>query len=142
MNVNEMLSSMARSGQLNLGGFGGGYPVKTLAVVNGKTYEKDHSLFRTDVPFNMLRHMLMSQLPSLTNSMKYSFSWIADEIIAYKMFELRQANRRWENAPDDEVDEKVLKLKGCIMCEKKRKDLKLCSGCKHVQVGFSVCCVI
>ena len=137
-----MLSSIARSGQLNLGGFGGGYPVKTLAVVDGKTYEKDHSLFRGDVPFDILRRMLTSELPSLTDedSMKYSLSWIADEIIAYNIFELRKTNRGWENAPDEEVDEKVLKGKGCIMCAKKNKDLKLCSGCKHVQVSVQFLC--
>lgn len=142
-NVNDMLSQMARSGQLNIGGFGGGYPIKTLAVIDGKTYEKDYSLLRTDMPFGHLRRFLTSSLPYLeedANEM-YSLSWIADETIAYQTFELRRMTSRWENADDEEVDEMILKGIGCIMrCGNKTKaaDLKVCAGCKHVQVSMPI----
>ena len=71
----------------------------------------------------------------------YSLSWIADETIAYQTFELRRTTSKWENADDDEVDEKILKGIGCIMrCGNKTKaaDLKVCAGCQHVQVSLPI----
>lgn len=128
---------MARSGQLNAGGFGGGYPVKVLAVIDGKTYEKDHSLCVTDMPVGHLKRILISQLPDLEESsgMKYSFSWIADEFVAYSMFEVRQF-KVFENVPNEVIDHKVMST--CVMCRKKT-DLKVCSGCKHIRVSIITC---
>ena len=133
VNINQLMSSMARSGQLNIGGFGGGYPIKILAVIDGKTYEKDHSLFRPDVPFGILRKMLTSELPFLSEDEPdmYSLSWMADEIFAYQTFEVRRLSRKLENASNEEIDAIVKGM--CVICQKK-KNLKACSKCKHVQV--------
>ena len=138
-NVNDMISSMARSGQLNIGGFGGGYPIKVLAVIDGKGYEKDHSLVVTNMPVGILRQMLTSQLPFLSEEesekWRYSFSWIADEIFAYKTFEERKVSRQLEDESNEVIDAIV---KGrCVMCDRK-KNLKACSKCKHVQVSAGV----
>ena len=139
-NINDMISSMARSGELNPDGFGGGYPIKTLAVLDGKTYEKDHSMVMTDMSMSMFRMMLTSQLPRLseeeTKTMRYSFSWIADEVVADNTFEVRKVSHQLENESDEKVDAIVKGL--CVIC-KKKKDLMACSKCKHAQYCGRAC---
>lgn len=132
--VNETLSELSRSGQL-AGVLGGsGRPVKFLSVVDGKTFEKDISS-RPGTPFMFLRRNIDMILPDLPGDMKYSFSYVADEIVAYKIFE-RRKQRALECVDDNSEDRAI--LGACIMCDKKR-NLKLCSRCKHVAFCSKEC---
>ena len=115
-NIKEVMSQMARSGQLNIiygTSLGGGYPIKVLAVIDGKTYEKDHTIIQ------LICQSLTSQLPWLKDDSRamYSMSWIADEIIAYKTFEARKVSRL-ENVPDEEIDAMI---KGSVAFCARRK---------------------
>mmetsp|Transcript_22567 Transcript_22567/g.48860 ORF Transcript_22567/g.48860 Transcript_22567/m.48860 type:complete len:152 (-) Transcript_22567:295-750(-) len=129
-NVQEMISQMMRKGKLP-----GGRPVKTLAVVDGETFEKDHSLMRNDLPIELLRNSIASMLPTLPKdgSMVYSFTYIADERVAYTVFERRKRGFAQENESEEEEDAAILER--CIICNK-TTGLMRCSRCKHV----AYCC--
>ena len=64
---------------------------------------------------------------------KYSFSYIADELMAYKIFERRKSKSKeceWRT-DDNEAEEDAAIHRACIICNGKA-NLQLCARCKHV----------
>ena len=89
---------------------------------------KKISLCGMAAPCYLFGRMIEMQLPDLSSPKQtYSLSYIADEMIAYKIFQRRQRSRAME-AADANAEDKAI-LAACVMCDKKG-NLRNCSRCK------------
>lgn len=97
--VNATMSELMRSGKL--AGLGFGLPVKTLAVVDGKDYQKDFSL-RGDSNLSVLYSMIQSEVPALRSEEQYEYRCVhvADEVLAMRLFGQRMKGNFSVNSSD------------------------------------------
>jgi hypothetical protein len=124
--VNDTLSQLMRSGALS--GLGFGPPVKMLAAIDGQDIQKDFSM-RTDIcTWETLRNMIQDALPTVSSKdYYYSYTYIADEALAYRL--------HMQRLKGDFSDQ----LHDCLVCESTPKKLLKCGRCRQVVYCSVVC---